>query len=62
VIDPLGRVVARLDLGVEGVLDSRLPNAIPPTFYARTGDIPAAMMVAVAMLFVLRRRTNKPAP
>jgi apolipoprotein N-acyltransferase len=57
----LGRIVARLDLGVEGVLDSRLPIAIPPTFYARTGDIPAAMMVAVAFLFVLRRRAKKPA-
>jgi apolipoprotein N-acyltransferase len=61
VIDPLGRVVARLDLGVEGVLDSRLPIAIPPTFYARTGDIPAAMMVAIAILFMLRRRAKKPA-
>ena len=61
VIDPLGRIVARLDLGVEGVLDSRLPSAIPPTFYARTGDIPAAMMVAITILFVLRRRAKKPA-
>src|SRR6202030_774356 len=43
VIDPLGRIIARLDLGIEGVLDSSLPTAIPPTFYARTGDIPAAM-------------------
>ena len=41
VIDPLGRIVARLGLGVEGVLDSGLPAAIPPTVYARSGDIPA---------------------
>jgi apolipoprotein N-acyltransferase len=61
VIDPLGRIVARLDLGVEGVLDSRLPTAIPPTFYARAGDTPAAMTVAVAVLFVVRRRAKKPA-
>src|SRR5205809_4651106 len=59
VIDPMGRIVARLDLGVEGVLDARLPGAIAPTFYARTGDVPAAMMVAVAILFVLRRRAEK---
>jgi apolipoprotein N-acyltransferase len=58
VIDPLGRVVARLDLGVEGVLDSRLPAAIPPTFYARTGDIPAAMIIALAVIFVIRRRAR----
>ena len=42
VIDPVGRIVARLGLGLEGVLDSSLPSAIPPTIYARTGDIPAA--------------------
>src|SRR4029079_2669355 len=40
VIDPLGRDVARLGLGIEGVLDSALPAAIPPTVYARTGHIP----------------------
>ena len=33
VIDPMGRVVAELGLGLEGVLDSRLPSAIPPTIY-----------------------------
>jgi apolipoprotein N-acyltransferase len=56
VTDPLGRIVARLDLGVEGVLDSRLPSAIPPTPYARVGDIPAAIMAAFAFIFVIRRR------
>jgi apolipoprotein N-acyltransferase len=56
VIDPVGRIVARLDLGVEGVLDSRLPRAIPPTVYARTGDIPAAIIIAVAIVIAIRRR------
>jgi apolipoprotein N-acyltransferase len=59
VIDPLGRVVAQLGLGVEGVLDSSLPSAIPPTVYARNGDIPTAIIVAAAVLFVLRRRVAK---
>jgi apolipoprotein N-acyltransferase len=59
VIDPLGRDVARLGLGIEGVLDSALPAAIAPTVYARTGDIPAAMIIAVALIFVLRRRMTK---
>jgi apolipoprotein N-acyltransferase len=59
VIDPLGRVVARLGLGVEGVLDSSLPSAIAPTIYARNGDIPAAIIVAVALIFVIRRRDAK---
>src|SRR4030088_425531 len=56
VIDPLGRIVARLGLGVEGVLDSSLPSAIAPTIYARNGDIPAAIIVAAALVLVIRRR------
>jgi apolipoprotein N-acyltransferase len=56
VIDPLGRFVARLGLGAEGVLDSGLPAAIAPTIYARSGDIPAAMIVAITILFAVRRR------
>ena len=60
VIDPVGRIVARLGLGTEAVLDSALPSAIPPTVYARYGDIPAALFVAVAFIFAVRRRTMKP--
>jgi apolipoprotein N-acyltransferase len=59
VIDPLGRMVARLGLGVEGVLDSSLPSAIPPTIYARSGDIPAAIIVAAALILAIRRRAAK---
>jgi apolipoprotein N-acyltransferase len=60
VIDPLGRIVARLGLGIEGVLDSTLPAAIAPTIYARFGDIPAAIIVAAGLIFVVRRRAAKP--
>ena len=56
VIDPVGRVVAQLGLGLEGVLDSALPAPIAPTVYTRVGDIPAAIFVALALLFVIRRR------
>jgi len=59
VIDPVGRVVARLGLGLEGVLDSGLPSAIAPTVYARVGDIPAAIIVSVGLIFVIRRRVAK---
>ena len=59
VIDPMGRIVARLGLGVEGVLDSSLPAAIAPTVYARSGDIPIAMLVAAALILVIRRRVTK---
>jgi apolipoprotein N-acyltransferase len=59
VIDPVGRIVAQLGLGIEGVLDSGLPAAMAPTVYARTGDIPAAIVIAAAVIFVIRRRSGK---
>ena len=38
VVDPYGRVVASLPVGVEGVIDSGLPVAIGSTFFARFGN------------------------
>ena len=59
VIDSVGRIVARLDLGIEGVLDSGLPAAGEPTLYARFRDIPVTILVALTALFVIRRRMAK---
>ncbi|MBR0755891.1 apolipoprotein N-acyltransferase [Bradyrhizobium jicamae] len=56
VVDPVGRIVARLGLGIEGVLDAGLPAAIAPTIYARVGNYPAAVIVIIALLVVTRRR------
>jgi apolipoprotein N-acyltransferase len=56
VIDPVGRLVAHLTLGNEGVLDSGLPAAIAPPPFTRTGDIPAAILAAVSALVAIRRR------
>ena len=56
VIDPLGRMIASLPLGVEGVLDAPLPRPIAPTPYARFGNSPAGLLAAMALLVVLRRR------
>ena len=56
VVDPVGRIVARLGLGIEGVLDAGLPSAIAPTIYARVGNHPAALIVIIALLVVTRRR------
>jgi apolipoprotein N-acyltransferase len=38
VIDGYGRIVSELGLGETGVLDAPLPQALPPTTYARWGD------------------------
>ena len=59
VIDPMGRIVAQLGLGIEGVLDANLPAAISPTVYARLADIPAAILLAIALIFVWRRRVKR---
>ena len=56
VIDPLGRLIDSLPLGSEGLLMTRLPRPIGPPVYARVGEVPAAMIVAVALLAVIRRR------
>lgn len=56
VIDPYGRVPKRLDLGTQGVLDSPLPAALPPTLYARTGATPTILVCLVLMLFSLKKR------
>lgn len=36
VIDPFGRILAKLGLGKTGVLDHALPRSLPKTFYAKT--------------------------
>lgn len=56
VVDPVGRVINSLPLGVEGVLDSALPKPIAPTIYVRVGDTPAFLIFGVALLVVVRRR------
>ena len=61
VIDPLGRVVRILPLGTEGLLDGPLPQAIAPTIYARFGDLPAAFLVAIALILVLYHRIRNSA-
>ncbi len=56
VVDPYGRVINSLPLGREGVLDSPLPQPIAAPIYARVGDGPAFILVAIALLAVIRRR------
>src|SRR3546814_17135977 len=54
VVDPLGRVTARLGLGETGVLDAVLPAALPAgTLYSRYGE---GLVLAMAGLAI---RTEK---
>jgi apolipoprotein N-acyltransferase len=61
VIDPLGRVIAALPLGHNGVLDAALPRAAQMTIYARIGDFlfgvaVVATMVASLLVRLMRER------
>lgn len=60
VVDPLGRVVASLPLGVEGILDAPLPRPLAPTLYARLGDAPAGLMVLGGLGWVMLSRRRRP--
>ncbi|MBF9035416.1 apolipoprotein N-acyltransferase [Rhodobacterales bacterium HKCCE2091] len=61
-IDARGHVLASLPLGEAGALDAALPPPLPPTPYARTGDLPMAaillLLAIVAVLAPLRRQTR----
>lgn len=60
VIDPQGRLVAGIGLGKQGVLDARLPEPLPPTLFARHGNVlpalVALLLTALAVVIRLRRR------
>jgi apolipoprotein N-acyltransferase len=56
IIDSAGRVVTELGLGEEGVLDSGLPVAASATVYARLGNLPIAIVIAMTAIIVLVRR------
>jgi apolipoprotein N-acyltransferase len=60
-IDPFGRIPARLDLNVRGVIDARLPSAISPPVYARLGDGPFFLAwIALAASLLARARHHNP--
>lgn len=59
VIDPFGRIIARLGLGTEGVLDSALPKPASPTLFSRVRDMPVALAVALSTVIVIRRRAKQ---
>jgi apolipoprotein N-acyltransferase len=64
VIDPVGRVIAALPLGHDGLLDSTLPRAAEMTIYARMGDFlfgvsVLATMVASLLVRLMRERYTR---
>ena len=58
VIDPYGRILAQLPLGVDAVLDAPLPQRIEPTVFARWPWISPLVLCGAALMlgFLLTRR------
>lgn len=57
VIDARGRIVDSLPLNTAGYLDAAVPSQLPPTFYARIGDWPLAVLLTLCIgAGVARRR------
>jgi len=56
VTDAYGRVIARLPLGVEGVLDSGLPRRAASTIYGSIGDKYFLLLISILLAFTLFRR------
>jgi apolipoprotein N-acyltransferase len=60
VIDARGGIVAALPLGQAGYLDAPLPQAAPPTLYARSGALPIlAVTLALALGLTAAGRREK---
>jgi apolipoprotein N-acyltransferase len=60
VVDPYGRTIASLPLGIEGVLDTLLPRPIATPFYAQMGDL--TFFVALGFFFVVLLVSRRMAP
>lgn len=52
VIDPLGQIWSRQDLGHEGYLDTEIPASLPPTFFSRYGTVLTDSLALLALLLL----------
>ncbi|MCU0733211.1 MAG: apolipoprotein N-acyltransferase [Hyphomonas sp.] len=55
-IDPYGRILGFADLNVKGVIDTGLPEALPPGPYAQAGDTGLLVLMLTALGWLSWRR------
>lgn len=56
VFDPYGRLLGRLDLDAIGILDEKLPEALPPTWYERFRDGPLFVTTLLIVVILVGTR------
>ncbi len=54
-IDPRGRVIAALPLGVQGYVDAALPASLPNTLYSRLGDYSILFTIFTVLVLTVRK-------
>ena len=59
VVDPLGRIVKMLPLGVEDVLDAPLPQPVSPPPYLKMREAPLIVMFGIVIAMIIRRRLRR---
>ncbi len=59
VIDGYGHILKKLNLGSEGIIDSPLPQALPPTFFALFGQKIPLTFAVILILVALKKHFQK---
>ena len=59
IVDPFGRIMNELPLGVEGVIDASLPVAEPITLYRKVGRFSLTATLAICLMFLTVRRRHQ---
>ena len=54
IVDPYGRIIKMLDVGVEGVINSGLPRALKKqTLYAKWGNVTSAGLIGLVIILII---------
>lgn len=59
VVDPYGRIMGQLPLGIEGILSSRLPVGVSETFYKKIGSFPLTAMLVICLMGLAVSRVQR---
>lgn len=60
-INARGQIVAQLGLGEAGFVDATLPATLPPTLYAKSGDMPIILLVVLCLIALIASKHLVPA-